>query len=85
MTWLKDVWTRRKSKYNKNREKYVIDRAKEIYQITEYNHQLWYTYNGALFAPCSIVIRNNDGEFSSTACVALLNTIRDLYVERHKK
>jgi hypothetical protein len=58
----------------------IRERAKELYQIVEYENQLWFTYNGSLFAPCSLIVGNEEGEFSSTECVAMLNTIRSLYV-----
>lgn len=84
MGWLKELYDKSHNKRVKVHNKRVEEAASHIYQITEYENQLWFTYNGSLFAPCSIVVGNNNGEFSSTECVALLNTIRDLYVQRHK-
>lgn len=84
MGWLKELYDKSHEKRVKVHNKRVEEAASHIYQITEYENQLWFTYNGSLFAPCSIVVGNNNGEFSSTECVALLNTIRDLYVQRHK-
>ena len=84
MGWLKELYDKSHNKRVKVHNKKVEEAASHIYQITEYENQLWFTYNGSLFAPCSIVVGNNNGEFSSTECVALLNTIRELYVERHK-
>lgn len=84
MGWLKELYDKSHEKRVKVHNKRVEEAASHIYQITEYGNQLWFTYNGSLFAPCSIVVGDNNGEFSSTECVALLNTIRDLYVQRHK-
>jgi hypothetical protein len=80
MEWLRIFWSQRKSEHNERREKMIRERAKELYQIVEYENQLWFTYNGSLFAPCSLIVGNEKGEFSSTECVAMLNTIRSLYV-----
>ena len=82
MEWLRIFWNKRKSEYNERHEKAIRERAKDLYQIVEYENQLWYTYNDSLFAPCSIIVGNEKGEFSSTECVAMLNTIRSLYVSR---
>jgi ribosomal protein S19 len=84
MGWLKDLYDKSHKRRVENHNKRVEETARQLYQITEYHHQLWFTYNGSLFAPCSVVVGNNSGEFSSTECVALLNTIRELYVQRHK-
>ena len=84
MGWLKELYNKSHEKRVKVHNKRVEEAASHIYQITEYENQLWFTYNGSLFAPCSIVVGDNNGEFLSTECVALLNTIRDLYVQRHK-
>ena len=80
MEWLRIFWSQRKSEHNERHEKMIRERAKELYQIVEYENQLWFTYNGSLFAPCSLIVGNEKGEFSSTECVAMLNTIRSLYV-----
>lgn len=80
MEWLRIFWSQRKSEHNERREKMIREMAKELYQIVEYENQLWFTYNGSLFAPCSLIVGNEKGEFSSTECVAMLNTIRSLYV-----
>ena len=84
MGWLKELYDKSHKKRIEVHNKKVEEEASHIYQITEYENRLWFTYNGSLFAPCSIVVGDNNGEFSSTECVALLNTIRDLYVQRHK-
>ena len=84
MGWLKELYDKSHEKRVKVHNKRVEEAASHIYQITEYENQLWFTYNGSLFAPCSIVVGNNDGEFSSSECVGMLNVIRELYVKRHK-
>ena len=84
MGWLKELYDKSHKKRIEVHNKRVEEEASHIYQITEYENQLWFTYNGSLFAPCSIVVGNNEGVFSSTACVEFLNAIRELYVERHK-
>lgn len=84
MGWLKDLYDKSHKRRVENHNKRVEETASHIYQITEYENQLWFTYNGSLFAPCSIIVGNNDGEFSSSECVGMLNVIRELYVKRHK-
>ena len=84
MGWLKELCDKSHKKRIEVHNKKVEEEASHIYQITEYKNQLWFTYNGSLFAPCSIVVGNNDGEFSSSECVGMLNVIRELYVKRHK-
>lgn len=84
MGWLKELYDKSHEKRVKVHNKRVEEAASHIYQITEYENQLWFTYNGSLFAPCSIIVGNNEGEFSSSECVGMLNVIRELYIKRHK-
>lgn len=84
MGWLKELYDKSHKKRIEVHNKKVEEEASRIYQITEYENQLWFTYNDSLFAPCSIIVGNNDGEFSSSECVGMLNVIRELYIKRHK-
>lgn len=54
----------------------VKERARELFQIREYNGQLWFTYNGSLFCPCSLMGDVENG-------VNILEKIRNLYIERN--
>lgn len=62
---------------SKRRKEAIIETSKELYQITEYNHQLWFTYRNALFAPCKVM-----GAETAEQAVIIINTLRDFYVER---
>ena len=50
--------------------------AKQIYQIEEFDGNIWLTYNGALVCPTDM--------FNDTP-LAALSEIRQLYVERNTK
>lgn len=47
--------------------------APEIYQLKEYDGQLWLTYQGGLVCPCSML---------SVDPVEAVNKMRELYIER---
>ena len=69
-------WRIYKAETHKRR---VVQSAKEIFQLTEFNSALWFTYNGNLFCPAAYF--GND----YNEAVALVNTLRELYVERNTR
>lgn len=55
MNWIKEYLDRLKKSRHNNKERYIRERANDVYQITEYCGQLWFTYNGSLFCPCDLM------------------------------
>ena len=51
-----------------------------MFEIEEYDGQLWFTCNGVLFCPCSFF-----GDDEDTSAVDMLIKIRNLYIERRKR
>ena len=51
-------------------------RASELYQLQEYDGDIWLTFNGALICPEFLLIGNP---------VTVLQDIRRLYIDRQKK
>ena len=78
MRWFKEFIAKRKEKFHQNTINGAKSEAKRLFQIKEYNSLLWLTYNGQLVAPFTLLCSGED----INECVALLNTIRDLYIER---
>ena len=66
-----------KERLHKNAIKIAKEEATRLFQIREYNHLLWLTYDKHLIAPFSMICNGED----ANECIALINTIRDLYVE----
>ena len=67
------------SRHQREQEKKLVEnteRAADLYQIREYESQLWLTFNGNLICPCSML---NDEP------VVALNVMRKMYVERNTK
>lgn len=66
--------------YKKTKEQKRIERIKkraiEIFQITEYNGQLWFTYDNFLYCPC-LMIGNEP--------INALSMLREQYIERKIK
>lgn len=59
--------------FSKSSEK-LEQEAKVIYQIKEFDGEIWLTFNGALVCPCVLLMNEP---------VEALNTIRKLYVKRN--
>jgi hypothetical protein len=78
MRWFKELIAKRKERWHKNAINGAKSEAKRLFQIKEYNSLLWLTYNGQLVAPFTLLCGGED----VNECIALLNTIRDIYVER---
>lgn len=49
--------------------------SKELYQIREYDGELWLTFGGALICSCEMLAGDDS--------IATLQEIRDNYVKRH--
>ena len=58
-------------KISANRSKEI---APEIFQLKEYDGQLWFTYNGGLVCPCNML---------SIDPVEAVNKMRELYIQRN--
>ena len=71
---------RKQEQRKQERRKHYEDIACEVFQIKEYNSLLWFTYNGSLFAPCT-----SCGCKTGEDAVAMVNVIRQQYVERNMK
>ena len=77
MRWFKEFIAKRKEKWHKNAERVAKEEAIRLFQIKEHNSLLWLTHNGHLIAPFSMLCNGED----ANECIALINTIRDLYVK----
>ena len=66
--------------YKKTKEQKRIDRiekrASEIFQITEYDGRLWFTYDSFLYCPCAMI---------GDEPVKALSTLREQYIQRKTK
>ena len=79
MDWLRKLIGRYRNTYHKNVVEGVKSEAQRLFQIKEYDSMLWLTYNDQLIAPFTILCeKGND----TNECVALVNAIRNMYVER---
>jgi len=78
MGWISNMLHKRKEKWHENAIKGAKREAYRRFQIREYNHLLWLTHDGQLIVPFNMVCGGTD----SSEFTALLNAIRDLYVER---
>lgn len=54
----------------------IEEEAKEIFQLKEYESQVWLTYRGALICPVRLI----EGD-----TIVSLNVMRSMYIERAKK
>lgn len=75
MKTIKEILREMREKRRQDKATHAENFAKILYQITEHEGQLWFTYNGSLFSPCSLLC-------DDTSPVAMLGVLRKLYVER---
>lgn len=64
----------------KNRERHnkmVKEIAQSKYQITEFDGEMWFTYDGVLCMPCST--------FSGTDPIKILEKLRSEYIAHNSK
>ena len=66
----------RKEYQQQKRIERIKKRAIEIFQITEYNGQLWFTYDNFLYCPCSMI---------GNEPINALSMLREQYIERKIK
>lgn len=72
---------RKIKEYNKaSHLRRLEERAREIFQICEYDNKLWYTCNGMLVCQCEQVVHSQDWNDA----IALLENMRNSYIERNK-
>ena len=76
MGWFSDYLENLKTRRKANKEKYIKERANDIYQITEYCGRLWFTYNGSLFCPCDMM---------KDEPLVALNKLREGYIDMHTR
>ena len=55
------------------KKKEVIENANTLYQVCEFNGELWITYVGSLVCPCSML---------KDDAVEAIRKMRELYIER---
>lgn len=73
MGWIDKI----KKQYQESRRKRMLRLAEFMFQVTEHDGVLWFTYNGCLFAPCHLL-----GCDTSVETVSLLKILRDMYIKR---
>lgn len=78
MGWIRTAISKRKERWHNNVVKNAKSRAITLFQVKEYNSMLWLTFDGFLIVPFSMLCKGDD----TSECIALLNAIRDIYVER---
>lgn len=66
--WRKKRWETRRRK--------LVCQADDVFNVAEYQGQLWLTHNGQLVCPFSLILKDGD------PCV-LVNTMRKLYIDRN--
>lgn len=74
MGWFSNYWENSKTRRKANKERYIKERANDIYQITEHDGRLWFTYNGSLFCPCDMMKKE---------LLDALAELRSSYIARH--
>lgn len=55
------------------RKKEALEAANNLYQVCEFENELWLTYNGNLVCPCSML---------KDDAVEAVRKMRELYIER---
>ena len=58
-----------------SRHSALVERAEDIFQVTEYKGEFWFLFNRCLICPCSMM---------KDAPIDALQEMRRLYVERNK-
>ena len=76
MNWIKEYLDRLKKSRQNNKERYIREHANDIYQITEYCGQFWFTYNGSIFCPCDMMKKEP---------LDALVELRSFYITRNTK
>jgi hypothetical protein len=76
MKSISEFLRKRKEYQERKRIERIKKRADEIFQITEYNGQLWFTCDNFLYCPCSMV---------GNEPINALSMLREQYIERKTK
>ena len=74
MNTIKEYIENRKLKKQENRKMELVEEANSIYQITEYNKEIWITFNGVRCVPAS---------YLSDEPLKVIEGLRKLYIENH--
>lgn len=77
---IREFIERRKAKRAERAQELLVQSANDIFQITEYDGKLWFTYDDNLFCPCELACKDK----SPDEYVNMLDVIRKLYIERNK-
>lgn len=76
MNWIEKLHKQKEELCRKRVEEF----AEVLFNVTVYEHTLWFTYNGSLYAPCSIL-----GCKTAEDAVKAVDTMRAMYIERNTK
>ncbi len=72
---MKNFFTKLKEKNAQRKEKELMERAKDLFQICEHDGETWITYGGHLVLPT---------EFLREDPITTLQQLREAYIERNK-
>lgn len=72
---IKQWWSEGKIRRQKNTDKYLRERASEVFQVKEYRNDIWFTYSGNLICPMSF--------FNEKDVPTMLYSLRDLWIMRN--
>lgn len=75
MNKIKELLARRRQRRAEKRHQHIVERSQELFQICEYNSNVWLTYDGFLVCPAYLLGGDDN--------VETLNEIRDLYIKRN--
>ena len=82
MEWFAELKEKYMAWSKKRRIKRTEEIAESLFQITEYNGMLWYTFGGSLFCPCSFVNKDDYIDID-TQYIGTLKTLRNYYIKRN--
>lgn len=80
MEFIRTFFENLRKKRIERRNRRIEQVARIMFEIEEYDGQLWFTCNDVLFCPCSLLSGDKD-----ESAVDMLITIRNLYIERRKR
>lgn len=76
MKSISEIFCEYKKTNERKRIEWIEKRADEIFQITEYDGRLWFTYETFLYCPCSMM---------GDDTIGALATLRKNYIDRKTK
>lgn len=72
---IKQWWNENEVSRQKRTDKYLKERASEVFQVKEYGNDIWFTYSGNLICPMSF--------FNEKDVPTMLHSLRDLWIIRN--